>query len=141
MPLSAQRDRVIGDASLYLLQAVVESRRIAAHFVWHSSSHFCLQMWDFSWCSGLVFVFSLVFDDTLRFCNVGQVVILRGSLNNQHCGRLHRTSPALVGLHRKKTCFLGGIHQFFILASLFLLFSFCNCLIAGFTAPFLLTAE
>ena len=57
MPLSAQRDRVIGDASLYLLQSVVESRRIAAHFVWHSSSHFCLQRWDFSWCSGLVLVF------------------------------------------------------------------------------------
>ena len=57
MPLSAQRDRVIGDASLYFLQAVVESRRIAAHFVWHSSSHFCLQRWDFSWCSGLVLVF------------------------------------------------------------------------------------
>ena len=56
MPLSAQRDRVIGDASLYLLQAVVESRRIAAHFVWHSSSHFCLQRWDFSWCAGLVLV-------------------------------------------------------------------------------------
>ena len=57
MPLSAQRDRVIGDASLYLLQSVVESRRIAAHFVWHSSSHFCLQRWDFSWCTGLVLVF------------------------------------------------------------------------------------
>ena len=57
MPLSARRDRVIGDASLYPLQAVVESRRIAAHFVWHSSSHFCLQRWDFSWCSGLVLIF------------------------------------------------------------------------------------
>ena len=56
MPLSAQRDRVIGDASLYLLQAVGVSRRIAAHFVWHSSSHFCLQRWDFSWCTGLVLV-------------------------------------------------------------------------------------
>ena len=57
MLLSAQRDRVIGDASLYFLQAVVESCRIAAHFVWHSSSHFCLQRWDFSWCTGLVLVF------------------------------------------------------------------------------------
>ena len=57
MPLSAQRDRVIGDASLYPWQAVVESRRIAAHFVWHSSSHFCLQRRDFSWCTGLVLVF------------------------------------------------------------------------------------
>ena len=102
MPLNTQSDRVTGYAALKTSQLSPVSCRVAAHFVEHSSSV------DFLSSSG----------ETLC-CRVGQVVIFLGSLCNQHCGRLRRTSPMLPGSHRKKMCLIGCTPQLFLFASFF----------------------
>ena len=115
MPLGARHDRVTGNAGLKTLQLQTVTLR-QAQFL-----SLLLPEVGFLLMLGLDVDFFVLVCRHSASCKVGQVVIFRGSLYNQHCGRLHRTSPALPRLHKKKICFLGCTTQLILFASFFVI--------------------